>query len=87
MSAITAIFEDGVFRPTEPVALPDRCEVDLEFHVRRQPDLHQGNGKTGAAADWEAAARAAEELQQTGYDFDAWQRQREFDVDHARSQP
>jgi predicted DNA-binding antitoxin AbrB/MazE fold protein len=43
MSAITAIYEDGVFRPTEPVALPDRCEVDLEFHVR-QPESESGQG-------------------------------------------
>ena len=82
MSAITAIYEDGVFRPTAPVALPDRCEVDLEFHVRPPK-----NGNAGRAADWDAAARAAHELRQTGYDFDACQRQREFDVQHARSQP
>jgi predicted DNA-binding antitoxin AbrB/MazE fold protein len=29
---IHAIYEDGVFRPVEPVDLPDRCEV--EFEVR-----------------------------------------------------
>jgi len=81
MSAITAIYEDGVFRPNGPVTLPDRCEVDLEFQVR-QP----ANGIPVSVADWEAAAQAARELQQTGYDFDAWQRQREFDVQHARSQ-
>lgn len=82
MSAITAIYEDGVFRPTAPVALPDRCEVELEFHVRGR-----ANGDTGGTSEWEAAARAARELQQSGYDFDAWQQQREFDVNHARSQP
>ena len=33
--------------------------------------------------DWEAAARAAEELRESGYDFDAWKRQREYDLKHA----
>jgi hypothetical protein len=33
--------------------------------------------------DWAAAARAAEELRETGYDFDAWRRQREYDLKHA----
>jgi hypothetical protein len=37
MIAITAIFLDGVFRPKEPVQLPDNCEVDLQFHVRSCP--------------------------------------------------
>jgi len=27
---IRAIFEDGVFRPTQPVDLPDHCEVEFE---------------------------------------------------------
>ncbi len=30
--ALHAIYENGVFRPTQPVDLPDRCEV--EFEVR-----------------------------------------------------
>lgn len=33
--------------------------------------------------DWEAAARAAKELRETGYDFDAWREQREFDTKQA----
>jgi hypothetical protein len=34
--------------------------------------------------DWEAAARAAQELRERGtYDFDAWREQREFDREHA----
>ncbi|MBX9584323.1 MAG: antitoxin family protein [Gemmataceae bacterium] len=32
---VRAIYENGVFRPTEPVALPDRCEV--EFEPKRVP--------------------------------------------------
>jgi predicted DNA-binding antitoxin AbrB/MazE fold protein len=30
---IHAIFENGVFRPTQPVNLPDHAEVELEFHA------------------------------------------------------
>lgn len=30
MSTVHAIFEKGVFRPTEPVELPDNCEVVFE---------------------------------------------------------
>jgi hypothetical protein len=33
--------------------------------------------------DWEAAEKAAQELRETGYDFDAWRAQREFDLKHA----
>jgi hypothetical protein len=35
--------------------------------------------------DWEAAARAAQELRETGYDFDAWREQREYDQKQARN--
>ncbi len=30
---IRAVFENGVFRPTEKVEIPDRCEVEID--VRR----------------------------------------------------
>lgn len=30
MKTIRAVFENGVFRPTEPVDLPEGCEVTLE---------------------------------------------------------
>lgn len=61
MSAITAIYEGGVFRPTTPVALPERCEVDLEFHVR-QPESTPVNGAESAAPSIEdkLAALAAQ---------------------------
>ena len=40
---IHAIFENGVFRPVEPVNLPDRCEVEVEVRTVRpgagQPSL------------------------------------------------
>ena len=29
MNRIRAIFENGVFRPTDPVQLPERCEVEF----------------------------------------------------------
>jgi predicted DNA-binding antitoxin AbrB/MazE fold protein len=33
MAVIHAIFENGVFRPTERVALPESCEVEFEPRV------------------------------------------------------
>jgi predicted DNA-binding antitoxin AbrB/MazE fold protein len=27
---VRAVFENGVFRPIEPVSLPERCEVEVE---------------------------------------------------------
>lgn len=33
MKAIHAVYENGVFRPTEPVDLPDGCEVTFEPKV------------------------------------------------------
>lgn len=30
MKTIQAIFENGVFRPTEPVELPEHCAVEFE---------------------------------------------------------
>ena len=38
-------FENGVFRPTEPVSLPDQCEVRLELRVTN------GLPDSGGAAD------------------------------------
>ena len=29
-STIHAVFENGVFKPTQPVALPEKCEVEFE---------------------------------------------------------
>ncbi|MBW3540340.1 MAG: hypothetical protein KY476_08725 [Planctomycetes bacterium] len=37
-------------------------------------------GVIPGTGDWEAAARAAQELRETGYDFDAWREQREYDT-------
>jgi hypothetical protein len=50
----------------------------VEIIVREEagPAVVPGTG------DWEAAKRAAQELQASGYDFDAWLRQREYDRQH-----
>lgn len=36
-------------------------------------------GVVPGSGDWDVAAQAARELRETGYDFDAWREQREFD--------
>lgn len=52
-------------------------EVEIIVHeAERAPDI-RGSG------DWEAAAKAAQELRETGYDFDAWREQREYDLQHS----
>ena len=33
MKTVHAIYENGVFRPTEPVELPEACHVVFEPHV------------------------------------------------------
>ena len=33
MRTIHAIFENGVFRPTEPVELPEHCEVECDVRL------------------------------------------------------
>lgn len=38
MSTIHATFEDGVFRPREPVELPDGSEVEFEPRIVRPND-------------------------------------------------
>jgi predicted DNA-binding antitoxin AbrB/MazE fold protein len=35
---VKAIYEDGVFKPKEPVALEDHAEVDLEITTTSRPD-------------------------------------------------
>ncbi len=32
-TAIHAVYEHGVFRPMQPVDLPDRCEVEVEIRA------------------------------------------------------
>ena len=33
MKTVRAIYEDGIFRPTEPVELPAACEVEFEPRI------------------------------------------------------
>lgn len=37
MKAIHAIYENGVFRPTDPVELPENCRVALTVSPEQQP--------------------------------------------------
>jgi hypothetical protein len=76
-------------------AIRIHCKLDSEtLHL---PELRPLLGKnveivvqeeatsavTPGTGDWDAAARAAENLRKSGYDFDAWRRQREYDLKHA----
>ncbi|HTK74570.1 MAG TPA: antitoxin family protein [Gemmataceae bacterium] len=48
-NTVHAIFENGVFRPTGPVDLPDRCEVEFEPRaVGNSP-----NGEGPGRPNWE----------------------------------
>lgn len=42
MGTIHAIFENGVFRPTAPVPLPDKCEVEFEPRLVSPPTGENG---------------------------------------------
>ena len=35
MQTIHAVYENGLFRPTDPVELPDPCEVELNVQSQR----------------------------------------------------
>lgn len=35
---VHAVYENGVFRPVDPVELPDNCEVDLMIHQSKPRD-------------------------------------------------
>jgi hypothetical protein len=52
--------------------------VEIIVLEEQLPAIIPGTG------DWDAAAKAAEELRETGYDFDAWRRQRDYDLEHAK---
>lgn len=58
-------------------SLPEGTKVTIAPTSSEPDQIQAGTG------DWEAAAKAAQALRETGYDFDAWQRQREFDLHHA----
>jgi predicted DNA-binding antitoxin AbrB/MazE fold protein len=42
MSQIHAIYEDGVFRPLQPVNLPNSCEVEFEPRLIETPENKTG---------------------------------------------
>jgi predicted DNA-binding antitoxin AbrB/MazE fold protein len=44
METIEAIYEGGVFRPVNPVALPDRSRVALQIVKGEQPILDDSKG-------------------------------------------
>jgi predicted DNA-binding antitoxin AbrB/MazE fold protein len=64
MSNIHAIYENGVFRPIQPVSLPERCEVDVEIHAvkarQEQPsldDVYAILGRRHSSGEHDVAAR------------------------------
>lgn len=38
MCTVHAVFANGVFRPYDPVALPEGCEVEFDPRIVRDPD-------------------------------------------------
>ena len=65
MATVTAIFENGVFRPLGPVELPDRTRVEFEPIVADTPPLPH------ALQDTEITERDVETLLRTAHDKDA----------------
>jgi len=64
MNSIHAIYENGVFRPIQPVNLPDRCEVEVEIHTvnteRQRPsldDVYAILGRRHSSGEHDVAAR------------------------------
>ena len=64
VNTIRAVYENGVFRPTEPVLLPDRTEVDFEFRTVHPPVADQvealRDADPGLAAIYEVLSRRHE---------------------------
>ena len=48
-SIVHAIYENGVFRPVEPVELPDNTPVELELRIRREEEPAQTPMSEGLA--------------------------------------
>ena len=46
MNTVHAIFENGVFRPSDPVALPEGCEVEFDPRI-----VVGANGDGGALSN------------------------------------
>ena len=56
MQTVHAIYENGVFRPTDPVDLPDRCMVEFVPKVIEQPAESVGS----SSAIYEILSRSYE---------------------------
>jgi predicted DNA-binding antitoxin AbrB/MazE fold protein len=61
---IRAVFENGVFRPVEPVNLPERCEVEVEVRQVKEEskvpsldDVYAIMSKRFNSGDSDVAAR------------------------------
>lgn len=71
---IHAVYENGVFRPTETVNLPDRCEVEVEIRQvkeppgipSRQPSPQPFPGGRGSEVNDRCNGRAAHGMQRVG---------------------
>jgi predicted DNA-binding antitoxin AbrB/MazE fold protein len=50
---VKAIYENGVFKPVEPVNLEEKAEVDLEIRPVSKPPAEDNNDPTG----WKAIDR------------------------------
>jgi len=69
---------NGVVVFDEPVALAEGTKVQVEpVSADKNRAVRPGTG------DWQTAAKAAQELRESGYDFDAYRVQREYDLKHA----
>jgi predicted DNA-binding antitoxin AbrB/MazE fold protein len=43
-TTVKAVFEDGVFRPVDPVALDEHAEVEVKIPERRERDPNDPTG-------------------------------------------
>ena len=57
MDSIPATFEHGVFRPTEPVQLPEGCQVELSVVPLSAPPTDQSTETTPASESIEEQLR------------------------------
>jgi predicted DNA-binding antitoxin AbrB/MazE fold protein len=64
MSSIHAIYENGVFRPIQPITLPEHCEVEFEIHEikteQQMPtldDVYAILGRRHSSGEHDIAAR------------------------------
>jgi predicted DNA-binding antitoxin AbrB/MazE fold protein len=61
---IRAIYEQGVFRPTEKVEIPDHCEVEIDVRPVKNPanvptldDVYEILGRRHSTGEHDLAAR------------------------------